>query len=349
MIEIWAPKWKTKEVLIAKYKVKDGMNKIIFTRVPSLKGKEFFVSSELIRRCVLKPKANGSIDCYMVPLEWVLEGEEKMRREGLKEVCKWVRQETYEMCVGAGAGHIAPAFSCTEIFVALYHGGVMVHYPKEPKNSLRDRLVLSKGQGCASLYAVLAHRGYFPAEDLRSYTQQGTYLGGHSESNVPGVEAFTGSLGNGIGIAVGLAWAAKLKKEDWHTFCLMGDGELNEGSCWEAFMFAPHHKLDNLTVIVDKNEQQAVDFTADVLDLGSLELKMKAFGFEVITLQDGHNLDVLIETFNKAKKAKNGKPKCVICETVKGKGISYMERNPIWHYRAPTEGEEIAKGREELK
>lgn len=270
-----------------------------------------------------------------------------MTTKELEQVSKWVRRTTFEMCMSAGAGHIAPAMSATDIFVALYHGGVMNVDPQRKHMPERDRFILSKGQGCAALYAVLAHRGFFPVKDLLTYTQEGSYLGGHSESNVPGVEAFTGSLGNGLGIGVGMALVAKQDKLPWYVYVMVGDGECNEGAIWESAMFAAHHKLDNLVVIVDRNNQQAVDFTKDAIDMEPMTDKWRAFGFDTYNIM-GHDFDNLLGVFHSIKATASGKPRCVIAHTTKGKGISFMEKVPIWHYKVPDEQGEIAQARKEL-
>lgn len=269
-----------------------------------------------------------------------------MKEKFLKEKALWVRQKVMEMCLAAGAGHIAPAYSWTDIAVALYYGGILRIDPKNRFWEDRDRFILSKGQACASLYAILADLGFFPVEELMSYCQTGSRLGGHSESHVPGVEAFTGSLGHGLSIASGMALAAKIDKKDYFTYVLLGDGELQEGSNWEAAMFAAHHKLDNLIAIVDRNMLQAIDFTEESLGLEPLEEKWKSFGWKVSHV-DGHDFKDMIGCFKKLKKAKSEKPSAVIAHTTKGKGVSFMENRSEWHFRIP-EGEEIEKAKEEL-
>ena len=265
----------------------------------------------------------------------------------LREKAKWVRREVLEMCLAAGAGHIAPAFSCTDILVALYQGGIIRVDPKNPKHTDRDRFILSKGQGCASLYAVLADMGFLPVEELRTYCQLGTYLGGHSESNVPGVEAFTGSLGQGLSLGAGMALSAKMDNKSFLTFVLLGDGELQEGSIWEAAMFAGHHRLNNLVAIVDRNKLQAINFTEDALKLEPLDLKWEAFGWDV-KIVDGHSFEDMIPLFKGLRSRNSDKPIAVIAKTIKGKGVSFMQNKTIWHFRIPT-GEEVAQARKELQ
>ena len=273
-------------------------------------------------------------------------GQHEVDIAALEKKAKWVRREVLEMCLAAGAGHVAPAFSCADIIVALYHGGIMRVDPKNRFWPDRDRFILSKGQGCASLYAVLADFGFFPVEDLRSYCQLGTHLGGHSESNVPGIEAFTGSLGQGFSIGVGMALAAKMDGKKYFTFVLLGDGELQEGSVWEAAMFAGHHHLNNLVAIIDRNQLQAIDYTENAMMLEPLADKWRAFGWEVKVV-NGHDYAELLDVFSKAKTRHSDKPLAVIANTIKGKGVSFMENRPIWHFRIPT-GEEIAQARKEL-
>ena len=264
----------------------------------------------------------------------------------LEKKAKWVRNQVLEMCVGAGAGHITPAYSCTDILVALYQGGILRVAPHNLTWEDRDRFILSKGQACASLYAVLADMGFLPISELSSYTRLGSRLGGHSETNVPGVEAFTGSLGHGLALGTGMALAAKIDGKDYLTVILLGDGELQEGSNWESAMFASHHHLDNLIAIVDRNGLQALDFTEKVLALDPLIRKWEAFGWEVRTA-DGHSYNSLLPTLGDIRSRHSGKPLVVIALTTKGKGVSFMENSPIWHFRIPV-GDELEQARKEL-
>ncbi len=274
-------------------------------------------------------------------------GQHEMDVGALEKKARWVRREAIEMCLAAGGGHVAPAFSCTDILVALYYGGIMKVDPKNRFWPDRDRFILSKGQGCASLYAVLADFGFFPVKDLRTYCQLGTHLGGHSESNVPGVEAFTGSLGQGIALGAGMALAAKVDGKKYFTYVILGDGELQEGSVWEAAMFAGHHHLDNLVAIIDRNGLQAIDFTEQAMMLEPLADKWQSFGWDVEVV-NGHDYTEMLEVFGKARTRDSDKPLCVIANTIKGKGVSFMENKAIWHFRIPT-GDEIAQARKELE
>jgi transketolase len=265
----------------------------------------------------------------------------------LKRKANWLRNQVLEMTVNAGAGHIAPSFSCTEILVALYYGGVLRVDPKNPKWEDRDRFILSKGHSAVALYAILADLGFFPTSELMTFTLKGSRLGGHTEDTIPGVEAFTGSLGLGLSIAIGLALAAKADKKDYITVALLGDGECHEGSVWEAAMFASFHKLNNLLVIVDNNGLSATDIMKNYIHLGPLEDKWKSFGWDVVSV-DGHSFEELLPAMKDFRSRKSTRSLAIIAKTTKGKGVSFMENKPIWHYRIPV-GEELEIARNELK
>jgi transketolase len=261
----------------------------------------------------------------------------------LENKVKWVRNKVLEMTVKAGAGHIGPSFSCAEILGTLYYGGILKFDPQHPRWPQRDRFILSKGQAAVALYAILADLGFLPVSDLSGFTQKGSYLGGHAENTIPGVEAFTGSLGHGLSISAGLALGAKLNNEKWLTVALLGDGECHEGSIWEAAMFAAHHKLNNLIAIVDHNGLCATDFLKTCLEVDPLQKKWEAFGWEAV-LVDGHSLSGLLKVFSRLRRAKTRKPRVIIALTTKGKGVSFMQNQPLWHYRVPLEKElEIAR------
>ena len=266
--------------------------------------------------------------------------------DNLEEKAKWVRNQVLEMCVAAGAGHVAPALSCTDILVALYQGGILRVNPHNLSQPDRDRFILSKGHACTSLYAVLADMGYFPISELNTYCQPGTRLGGHPDADIPGVEISTGSLGHGLSIGAGLALAGKMDKEGYMTVVLMSDGECQEGSNWEAAMFAAHHHLDNLVAVIDRNGLQAIERTETALALEPLKDKWEAFGWEVRTA-DGHSYDSLLSVLDDIRFRNSGKPLMVIAKTTKGKGISFMENNVIWQYRIPV-GDELEQARREL-
>lgn len=267
--------------------------------------------------------------------------------EKLKRKSQWVRQTVLEMCLAAGAGHIAPAFSCVEILVALYYGNILCFKSRDIKWKDRDRFILSKGHGCAALYAILADLGFLSISELKSYCQSGSRLGGHSESNVPGIEASTGSLGHGLSIGAGIAFAAKLDGKKYLTVVLLGDGECQEGSVWEAAMFSAQHHLNNLIAIIDRNKLQAIDYTEKAVGLEPFSEKWSSFGWEVRTI-NGHSFEELLSTFSDIRHRRSNKPLAIIALTTKGKGISFMENKPIWHFRVPV-GEEVKIARKELK
>lgn len=264
----------------------------------------------------------------------------------LKKKANWVRNKVLEMAVKAGAGHIAPSFSCIDILVALYYSGILRINPKNPKWVNRDRFILSKGQAAVALYAVLANLGFFPVSELMTFTQKGSRLGGHTENTIPGVEAFTGSLGHGLSIATGVGLAAKMDNKDYLSVVLLGDGECHEGSVWEAAMFASHHRLNNLIAIVDHNGLSATDYLKRYLDLAPLGRKWESFGWEVVVV-DGHSLKELLSVLGNLRSRPSDRPLAVIALTTKGKGVSFMENKPIWHYRIPV-GKELKKARREL-
>ncbi|UCD16140.1 MAG: transketolase [Candidatus Omnitrophota bacterium] len=255
----------------------------------------------------------------------------------LQEKAKELRKIIFKTICNGGGGHIPGSLSIAEILTVLYCK-IMNIDPKNPDDPRRDRFILSKGHACVALYAILAERGFFDKEHLDTFGQRGTILGGHPDMHkIPGVEATTGALGHGFPFGVGMALAAKLDKKDYQVFILLGDGECQEGSVWEAAMFAPQYKLDNLTVILDYNKYQALDKLAKIVSLEPLVDKWKAFGWEVREV-DGHNISQLQEVFESVPSV-CGKPNLVITHTIKGKGISFMENVPIWHYRLPNEEE----------
>lgn len=264
----------------------------------------------------------------------------------LKEKARWVRRKSFEMAISAGRGHLGGAFSCADILVALYYGGVLRTSAAEMRDENRDRFILSKGHSCLSLYAILADRGYFDLKELEKYGKNGTILGGHPDHLIPGVEAISGSLGHGLGIGCGLALAAKLKKQKYLTFVLLGDGECNEGSVWEAVSFAACQHLCNLVAIIDQNKIGATDFVKNYGDGEPLEKKWESFGWEARSV-NGHDFGELLEVLRDVRGRGLEKPLAIIAHTVKGKGVSFMENDPYWHHGIPA-GELFAKAREEL-
>ena len=252
----------------------------------------------------------------------------------LKKLANRLRIEIVKMIGAAGSGHPGGSLSEVELLVSLYFR-VLRHNPKDPQWPDRDRFVLSKGHGCPALYAVLAEAGYLEHSVLPTLRKLGSPLQGHPDKRfLPVLEANTGSLGQGLSIGIGMALAAKLDRKDWHTFVMVGDGEIQEGQNWEAAMFAPYHKLENLTLIVDYNHQQLDGFTKDILDVSPLREKFDAFGWHAIEI-DGHDFNQVIPALEEARAGAGGKPTCIVANTVKGKGVSFMENNPEWHGIAP--------------
>ena len=264
----------------------------------------------------------------------------------LSKKANWVRNKALEMAVKAGAGHIASSFSCADILVALYYANILRVNPKNPKWVNRDRFILSKGQAALALYPILADLGFFSLSELMTFSQDGSRLGGLAESDVPGVEALTGSLGHGLSIAVGMALSAKMDNKKYLSFALLGDGECHEGSVWEAAMFAGHRHLNNLIAIVDDNRLSATDFLKNYLDLAPLKEKWESFGWETKAV-NGHSFEGLLSVLSKARLHNSDKPLAILASTTKGKGVSFMENKPIWHYRIPV-GKELTIARKEL-
>ena len=257
-----------------------------------------------------------------------------------------IRMGVIESTHGAKAGHPGGSLSATEMFTYLYNAEMRID-PKNPKWEDRDRFVLSKGHATPIYYATLATRGFFPMETLEGFRKMGSILQGHPDrKHIPGVDMSSGSLGQGISTAVGMALAAKLRGETQRVYVLLGDGEIQEGQVWEACMFAAHNKLDNLCVIIDNNDVQSDGPVGEVNSPYPIDRKLEAFNFNVITV-DGHDVQALAEAFEAAKRAK-GKPTAVIAKTVKGKGVSFMENNAGFHGRA-CKPDEYKKAVEELK
>ena len=250
----------------------------------------------------------------------------------LTKVCRQVRRDIITMTANAGSGHPGGSLSSVELMTSVFFNHMRVD-PADPHNPDRDRFVLSKGHAAPCYYAVLAAKGFISRDEYADFRQLHSILQGHPDAKkVPGVDASTGSLGQGVSIAVGMALGAKHQGKDIKVFALAGDGESQEGQIWEAYMAAAHYKLDNLTVMIDNNGLQ-IDGTNDqVMSLGDLPAKLRAFGFEVFELHDRHDLDA-IESALSAPVV--GKPRCIIAHTVKGKGVSFMENQVGWHGKAP--------------
>ena len=260
--------------------------------------------------------------------------EEKEIQE-LEKKARKVREDIIEEVYMAKSGHPGGSLSVADILTALYFK-VMNIDPKNPNKEDRDRFVLSKGHCSPALYSCLANRGFFPVEDLKTFRNIGSYLQGHPDKNkVPGVDMTTGSLGQGLSCANGMAIAGKIDNKDYRVYCVLGDGEIEEGQVWEAAMAANKYKLDNLCVIVDNNNLQIDGTIEEVMSSYPIDEKFRSFGFEVIKI-DGHDIEEIIKAFEVAKNVK-GKPTCIIAKTIKGKGISYMENQVGWHGKAPND------------
>lgn len=247
---------------------------------------------------------------------------------------KEIRKLALQMVFNAKASHIGGALSMVDILAVLYNGVLKID-SSNPTDPHRDRFLLSKGHACTSLYAALALRGFYPVDDLSTYAQDGSIFLSHTNHHVQGVEISAGSLGHALPVSCGLALAAKRKKAEWKTYCLVSDGELDEGSNWESILFAPQSKLDNLILIVDYNKIQSLGSVKDVIDLHPLKEKFESFRWETYEV-DGHDHEALKYIFNKVQDL-NGKPKVIIGNTIKGKGISFMEDKLLWHYKSPNE------------
>lgn len=264
-------------------------------------------------------------------------------------VLAWlIRRHGLEMTHLSRGSHIGAIFSVAEIMAVLYTGVLNVS-PDNPLMPERDRLILSKGHAGASVYAALAERGFFPVEELKTHYQNGSRLSGHvSHKGIPGVEFSTGSLGHGLAVAAGMALGAKLDKASWRAYVVMGDGECDEGSVWEAALQAHQYKLDNLIAVVDHNHMQSLDFCEKTIALEPFADKWRDFGWNT-QVADGHDVDALRAAFTAAQNnLGSGRPSVIIAETVKGKGVSFMENDILWHYRTP-QGEEYDAALTELE
>ncbi|RLI37855.1 transketolase [Candidatus Bathyarchaeota archaeon] len=265
----------------------------------------------------------------------------------LEEKTRLFRREILEMTFKAGSGHPGGSLSAVDIITVLYYHQMRVD-PKNPKWADRDRFVLSKGHVCPALYAILAEIGFFPKEALWTLRRPESILQGHPDMRLtPGVEMSTGSLGQGLSVACGMALAARLDEKDYAVYCMLGDGEVQEGNVWEGAMFASHERLDNLIAILDRNRLQIEGFTDDVMTLDPLEDKWKAFGWTVLELEDGNDIKQILTVLDKAVE-RQGKPKIIIANTIKGKGVSFMENRAEYHGRALSP-DEMKRARQELE
>jgi transketolase len=264
----------------------------------------------------------------------------------LEEKCRSLRCDIIKMIGDAGSGHPGGSLSVLEIIAALYYD-IMRIDPKNPRWQERDRFVLSKGHAAPALYAVFADLGYFPKEELKTFRQFGSKLQGHPDKKkLPGLDASTGSLGQGVSIAVGMALGAKLGKSAVRVYTALGDGELQEGLTWEAAMAAAHYKLDNFCAIIDNNGLQIDGSNDEVMSLGNIAEKYRAFGFDVKEAADGNSIPALLDVLKAP--VIDGKPRCIVAPTVKGKGVSFMENQVGWHGKAPSK-EEVEKALAELQ
>ncbi|GGG08310.1 transketolase [Paenibacillus abyssi] len=259
-----------------------------------------------------------------------------METKALKAKAVQVRMDLLRMIHGAKTGHTGGSLSNTDILTALYYR-VMNIDSQNPKWADRDRFIASKGHSVESLWCILADLGFFPKEELKTFSQFGTRLIGHPNNKVPGIEMNTGALGHGLAISVGMALAAKRDGRNYRVFCLMGDGEQAEGSVWEAAMAGAHYKLDNLIGIIDRNRLQISGSTEDVMGLEPLEEKWSSFGWHVVSI-DGNDMDTLVKTFEAIPFVLD-QPTLIMANTVKGKGVSFAENVPHWHHHVPSDAE----------
>ena len=273
--------------------------------------------------------------------EMLLSGDE------LREKAQELRKMLLTMIYKAQSGHPGGSLSATDIVASLYFHTLRVD-PKNPKWEDRDRFVLSKGHVCPVLYSALIMRGFISEDTIGTLRKQGSILQGHPDmKRCPGIEISTGSLGQGISCAVGMAIAGKMDEKEYRVYTLLGDGECDEGQVWEAAQAANKYQLDNLTVIIDNNGLQNDGFAKDIMPTLDLRAKFEAFGFQAVRI-DGHNVDEITAALDFMKTQKNGKPKCIVCNTVKGKGVSFMENVAIWHGLAPND-EQYAQAMEDVE
>ncbi|WP_242057553.1 transketolase [Halobacillus yeomjeoni] len=258
-----------------------------------------------------------------------------------------IRRHGIEMTHISQGSHIGAILSVTDIIAVLYNDIANVD-PQNPKMPERDRIILSKGHAGAAIYAALAEKGFFDVDELKTHYADGSRLSGHvSHKGIPGVEFSTGSLGHGLSVAAGMAYGAKKDQKNHNVFVILGDGECDEGSVWEAALMANHYRLNNLVAVIDHNKMQSLDFCDNTIELSPFADKWKAFGWNVIDI-DGHNHDELRDAYKKAISSEN-KPTLIIANTIKGKGVSFMENDILWHYRFPHEGEEYDSAVAQLK
>lgn len=262
----------------------------------------------------------------------------------IDKITRKIRGKVLDMAYKADVAHLASALSCVDILAILYWKILKID-PKNPKDLDRDRFILSKGHAAMTLYATLAYKGFFSEDVLDTFGKPGTFLAEHPDPNVTGVEAATGSLGHGLPLGIGMSLAGRIQRKYYRVYVLMSDGECNEGSVWEAAMFAPAHKLENVAAIIDFNKWQATGRSTEILALEPLASKWASFGWSTYEV-DGHNLKKLFEVLNNIPDG-SGKPIAIIAHTVKGKGVSFMEDDNNWHYKVPNK-DELNKAKKEL-
>jgi len=265
----------------------------------------------------------------------------------LEKKASWLRESSFELLLRAKQGHPGSLFSQIEILTTLFYGNILKYSRGNPNDKNRDKLIISKGHAAMGLYPIFADIGYINKEELDKIGTSSGILRIFGNISIPGIDATSGSLGHGPGIGIGFAMASKLNKDDRKTYVIISEGEMYEGSVWESALFASHHQLDNLILILDRNRKIILGDTEDLLKLDPIEEKWKSFGFTTIRA-DGHSISSLLEAFNQIKNNKE-KPIIIIAETIKGKGISFMENDPSWHYWQGLTEEQISKTRLELK
>lgn len=251
--------------------------------------------------------------------------------ELMKEKAKYIRIETLKIHKNAPETRIASSLSPIEIFVSLYYGNILNYNPKDSQDKKRDRFIISKGHGSISMYPLLADLNFFNKNELENVCKDGSFLGGIPDPIIPGYETINGSLGHGLGVGCGMALGLKNRNLKQNVVVLTGDGELNEGSNWEAIMFAPQHKLDNLTLIIDYNKVSMLDFSENIINMNSLNKKFEAFNWDVFEIEDGHDIENVFNVLKDVINKRANKPKVIIVNTIKGKGVPFLETHSLSH------------------
>lgn len=273
----------------------------------------------------------------IIGVNYCINGEKIMNEEELKyleEKTRKIKTECLEMCIRAKNGHVTSAFSCAEIVVALYYR-IMNLYNDEKKKKESDKFIMSKNHGSVIVYPILADLGYIPKKELMTFLQDGSLLGSHTKMELNGVDFAGGSLGIGLGVACGMAYAAKCSGKQWITYAILGDGECYEGAIWESALFAGHNRLNNLVVFVDRNNMCVTNYTEEMLELEPMTDKWRAFQWDVKEI-DGHNFAQILDAVKDIPKRNSSKPLCIICSTIKGNGIDFMSNKMYMHGVTPT-------------